>query len=361
MSSCKGSETINSLVSIIVPVYNAEKYIRECIDSIILQTYKNIEIIIINDGSQDNSGDICDNYALQDSRIKVVHTDNEGPSEARNRGIKISKGNLIQFVDADDRINKYMTERLVLSRNFEADLVLCGYKLFKDNNSVSFNEEVIPNNTYNSSLKEFVKHFPEYFRKKLIHSPCNKLFDANLIKKNNLEFPGNIRNGEDLLFNINYLSLCNNITVIQESLYYYIQYNNPTSLTKRYKINYLENRKLVFNQIESFLMKYIEYAPLNHSLIKEIFTNYVINVLENTVQKDFKESKSKSKEEFSAIIKDHWIRNNLTMFKREKTQEKLIYFLLKLRLSIGLKIYFLMKFLFKKRFTKFYRQLKKIN
>ena len=116
-------------VSIIVPIYKVEKYLNRCIDSILNQTYKNIEVILVDDGSPDRCGAICDNYSKIDKRIKVIHKKNEGLAEARNAGIKIATGEYISFVDSDDFINKNMYK--VLYENaikYDADISMCQFK-----------------------------------------------------------------------------------------------------------------------------------------------------------------------------------------------------------------------------------------
>lgn len=122
------------LVSVVIPVYNVEKYIVQCLDSIIKQTYENIEIIIVDDGSTDNCPLICDNYSEKDKRIKVVHKVNGGLSDARNAGIKLSKGEFICFVDSDDYVDKKMIQKLLEGITInDADICCCEYKKVKDN------------------------------------------------------------------------------------------------------------------------------------------------------------------------------------------------------------------------------------
>ena len=117
------------LITIVVPVYNVEKYISDCLDSLISQTYKNIEIILVNDGSKDDSLIICQNYAAIDDRVKVLDVPNGGVSNARNCGIESATGEYIQFVDSDDVITENMTERLVDTMHiYEADMVVCGMR-----------------------------------------------------------------------------------------------------------------------------------------------------------------------------------------------------------------------------------------
>jgi minor teichoic acid biosynthesis protein ggaB len=117
------------LVSVIVPVYNVENYLRECLDSIVVQTYRNIEVILIDDGSNDSSGEICDEYADKDNRIKVIHKENGGVSAARNTGLDIAKGEWISYVDSDDYIESTMLETLIcLAKENDIELAICSFK-----------------------------------------------------------------------------------------------------------------------------------------------------------------------------------------------------------------------------------------
>ena len=117
------------LVSVIVPVYNVENYLRECIDSIVAQTYRNIEVILIDDGSNDSSGEICDEYADKDNRVKVIHKENGGVSAARNTGLDVAKGEWISYVDSDDYIEDTMLETLIcLAKENDVELAMCSFK-----------------------------------------------------------------------------------------------------------------------------------------------------------------------------------------------------------------------------------------
>lgn len=119
---------INTLVSVIVPVYKVEKYLHRCIDSIINQTYKNLEIILVDDGSPDNCGKICDEYAEKDNRIKVIHKSNGGLSSARNAGLDVANGDYVYFVDSDDYIDtKLVEDNLNLAIEHDADMVCFNY------------------------------------------------------------------------------------------------------------------------------------------------------------------------------------------------------------------------------------------
>ena len=125
------------LITVIVPVYNVEKYLRRCLDSIIRQTYQNLEILCIDDGSIDNSGEICEQYAARDARIKVIHQENQGLSTARNRGLDTATGEYIAFVDSDDYIAADVLEQLYQSAvSSDATCVICGYNCVDSNGSI---------------------------------------------------------------------------------------------------------------------------------------------------------------------------------------------------------------------------------
>ena len=127
----------NQLISIIVPIYNVEKYLKQCIESIISQTYRNIEIILVDDGSPDNCGKICDEYSQKDKRIIVLHKENGGLSDARNKGIDIAKGDYLTFVDSDDFVNIDYIEKLYNSIKFNnTKLAQCGISKVDENNEI---------------------------------------------------------------------------------------------------------------------------------------------------------------------------------------------------------------------------------
>ena len=157
------------MVSVIIPIYNVEKYLRQCVDSVISQTYRDLEIILVDDGSPDGCGSICDEYAVQDSRITVIHKENGGLSDARNAGLEIAKGEYIYFLDSDDYIKNDAIEKLVARIEEEnADFVYFDAEtLFEDFEDENYNEEFIRSQYYRTSdgasvLASHIKH-EEYF------------------------------------------------------------------------------------------------------------------------------------------------------------------------------------------------------
>ncbi len=169
----------NGLISVIVPVYKVENYIHECVDSIIAQTYTNLEIILVDDGSPDNCSKICDEYAEKDSRVKVIHQENGGLSAARNAGLDIATGDYIGYVDSDDYIELNMYEELYEAiKEYNSDLSICGVKKFELENRLEVygNKSLTKNEFLKELLSENVKSYV-----------CNKLYKKSLF--DNIRFP----------------------------------------------------------------------------------------------------------------------------------------------------------------------------
>lgn len=317
-----------STVSIIVPVYNAEIRIKKCIESILKQTYKNIEIILVNDGSNDHSGEICDNFAMNDERIKVLHQKNRGPSVARNKGLQVATGEYVQFVDSDDYIDSAMTEKLIKEIKKETQLVLCGYKVIK-------NEKIVYNNIPNvSGVYEktiFLEFFGELYDNLFINSPCNKLFNNRIIKKNNINFPEEINMGEDLLFNIEYLRACDGeISVSQDDSYNYIKHDDY-SLTKIYNKSYFENQKMLYETVKKFLIEANQYKGKNERLVELNFSQVIVSSISKLFQSKSIISNDDIKRQIKKIISNDSVYENAEFMKREDIKLKIVGFLIRNR------------------------------
>ena len=203
------------MISVIVPVYNVEKYLPKCIDSIINQTYTDLEILLIDDGSTDNSGKICDNYAKKDKRIKVIHKKNGGLSDARNTGLNICTGDYISFIDSDDYIEPDMYDKMINTAIAnDIDIISCNYNhIYNEQNFSPFfktnTDELITNKT------KLLKLIFTYQNFDLV--VFNKLYKANLFK--NIRFPKGISPAEDLNILYPLISSSNKFYYINEALY----------------------------------------------------------------------------------------------------------------------------------------------
>ena len=230
-------------ISVIVPIYKVEKYLRKCVDSIINQTYKNLEIILVDDGSPDNCPAICDEYAKKDNRIKVIHKPNGGLSDARNAGLDIATGEYIAFVDSDDYIDLTMYEKLynAIKQN-NCDLAICGFRQVDENDK--------PLN--NGWSKKFVIYEKDHSLDALFTTNIggivvawNKLYKKHIFDI--IRYPkGLIHEDEYIIYDV--IVKCNGIVIIEDQLYNYVQRANSIIGSKPTKkvfdvITALEYRK----------------------------------------------------------------------------------------------------------------------
>lgn len=217
-------------ISIIVPMYNAEKYIDKCLDSILNQTEKEFEVIIIDDGSKDNSLKKCRMYEEKDYRVKVFHQRNTGVSKARNEGIKFCRGEYLTFIDIDDHVDKkYLTKLLQKQKMYNADFVCSGYiieKKYLRRSEVKYEERIIENEDINLEFLEFFKT--------IANAPWGKLYKTDIIKRFNIFFPEEIPYGEDTIFNIEYYTYVKKIVIMSETLYFYNCKNSESAMKKYY-------------------------------------------------------------------------------------------------------------------------------
>lgn len=209
-----------SLVSIIVPVYNAGFYLDACLQSIMQQSWQNWELLVIDDGSSDNSVEICDRYAKSDSRITVVHKHNEGVSTARNIGIRMAKGDYIIFADADDLLPSNSIESRMLHRD-EAELVIAGFRTVNVTGGIS--KEIAIENPQIWSQRMAIENVLLSGEIGYQGYLWNKLFRKEIIDSSNLSFDSTIAYNEDRLFCVSYILRCNRITVIRDVVYLYRQ------------------------------------------------------------------------------------------------------------------------------------------
>lgn len=221
---------MKALVSIIIPIYNVEVYLTKCINSILRQTYRNIEIILVDDGSRDKSPKICDRYQKKDDRVKVVHCKNGGVSAARNIGIDMAQGEYIMFVDSDDWLPKDAIENLVrgIEKN-DADFCYGAIKEIhatKNRIAESIDTVFLRKNAVNELIS---------YLKKAEKAPWAKIYIAKLIKKNSLHFDESVKFGEDTIFLFQYLLLCEKFNSISSIVYFYNRIVPNSASRKQYK------------------------------------------------------------------------------------------------------------------------------
>lgn len=240
-------------VSIIVPVYNVLPYLIESIDSIINQTYKNLEIILIDDGSTDGSGIICDNYAKKDNRIRVIHQENKGLSVARNVGLDNINGDVVAFLDSDDVYSPRFIENMMFTMlHKDVDVVICKYQVCRTIREMSFStkEEKLP--SIDPGKYDRIHALQAYASDKINPMVWNKIYKRTLW--NNIRFPeGHVHEDIDTTFRI--INLCGTIYALDVPLY--LRRIRPNSITTSASKDNAEDCILAFNHFEKFVMERI--------------------------------------------------------------------------------------------------------
>lgn len=301
---------INDLISVIIPVYNVEKYLKDCVESVINQSYSNLEIILVDDGSTDDSGKLCDYYSKNDHRIKVIHKKNEGLGFARNSGLEISRGKFVTFVDSDDYVAENMISNLYenLMKN-KVDECKLGYKKVNNSKKVIFRrtykfELFLGNDVKNEYLPRLIGSLPKK-HDSIEMCVTGTLFRNEIIKKNFVKFPSERELiSEDLIFQLKYLQYAKGaLTITQEDYFYRF---NEKSLSNSYRKDRFEKSIIFYKEVNRLLNEYncstetyfrvkmmlfinlkmcISQEVLNNKLsIKEKITNIHTICCNNTVQ-----------------------------------------------------------------------------
>ena len=309
----------NPLISIIVPVYNVEKHISECIESLLNQTYQNLEIVLVDDGSTDESGKICDKFAQKDNRIKVYHKPNGGVSSARNYGLEKATGKYISFCDSDDQMTSQMIEKLFNAlQEHNVKMAMCGYKQINDNGEKDHKKE---SRLYcidaENDLFEIISS-PELN----LSAVWNKMFEASEIKK--LKFDHSISWGEDQIFVFDFLKNNKEFFYVGEMLYVY-NYKN-SNLSKSLLKNYIEKNIILAKRRSQFLNEIcLNETPAKqwnyYSCIKPLFAGAYL-------EKKFNDKKT-IKKHFKKAKEEEIIKVSLKKLKPKGMEQKLVKYCVK--------------------------------
>ncbi len=254
-------------ISVIIPVYNVEKFLKQCVDSVLNQTYKNIEVILVDDGSYDNCPKLCDNYAKKDSRIKVIHKQNGGLSSARNTGVKYVTGDYIMYVDSDDWIDNDTCENAIIKAiQTDSDVVIWPYireyadnslpKRIFDKNEIIFNEEDVKNKIHRRLFGLVNEELSSPENADSIVTVWGKLYRAELIKNNEIKFVDTklIGTNEDALFNIEIFKNVKKAIFINKYFYHYRK-DNVSSFTTLYKEKLFSQWQHLFDIMKEYIVK----------------------------------------------------------------------------------------------------------
>lgn len=282
----------NPDISIIVPIFNAEKYITRCVQSLLKQTYKNIEVILVNDGSTDKSGTICNELENTDSRIKVIHKINGGVASARNCGIKHTQGRrYISFVDADDFLDADTYENVIkVIENENPDCIDFGWKYINDFNEVTYNLHQLQKNhlltetTIKRDILPPLLNLKKDEKSFVYDFSVNKIYKKDIITDNNIYFDENRKTWEDRVFLVKYLKYCKTYYSIDKCFYNYVSV--PNSLSRRYDLQFFD---IILQNYKS----YVEWFDDEYDFNTQYVHNYWCHSIENMILRSLKEKENR--------------------------------------------------------------------
>ena len=269
------------LFSIIIPVYNAEKYLPICMESLLQQTYKSFEVLLINDGSTDDSGNLCDKYASRDDRIRVFHCNNQGAGCARNVGLDYAVGQYILFVDSDDWLETDTLAIFVQSLKSYDWLIGCSHNCYFNQESLSSVkvDYFYPESTYHSK-SEVRQMYVEIATNGVSHAPHNKVYKREIIEKYRLRFPSRPKY-EDLAFNNAYVDKIDSLVIINEHTYNY-RVSNLEGVAQKLPSNMFEIFIDVNNELINLLKSWGVYHHREQRLLKSQFMMDTASCINNT-------------------------------------------------------------------------------
>lgn len=310
-------ENYEIVFSIIVPIYNCGKFLNKMLDSVLNQTYENFELILVDDGSKDNSYSICQEYEKKDDRITLIHKENTGVSDTRNVGVSIANGKYICFFDADDYVEKDYFESIInmFKKYPNVEFINTGFYSEVHQGEKIFSDIINYNDVFYENQEAIRKDLVILWDKHMLYNPVNKVYLKSIIDKNDLRFPS-YNFGEDMDFNMNYLLCVNNFYNSSKCFYHYIREREGAS-TEKYNENLLQIRENEFYKFNEYFKKwkidykdYIEFSSRRYieralgcaenafrgGLNKKQIKNELKKILDSKVTKEsIKHVKPKSK------------------------------------------------------------------
>jgi glycosyltransferase involved in cell wall biosynthesis len=322
---------MNNYLSVIIPIYNVENYLHKCIDSILNQTFTNLEIILVNDGSTDSSPQICDDYAKKDSRIKVIHQENAGVSVARNNGIEVATGEYITFVDSDDWLEPKMYENMcaISYSELECDVLMCDFTNIKSNSKEQISANIRKGfYTKQQIIKELYPTLlvTEEFGRLPIISVWSCLFSRKILMNNNIKFDSNLKYSEDYLFMADVMIHANSFYYLKNNYFYnYLQYDESRS--KKFQTVWWTNLLYLNDELEKLLINNKEFDFTRQ--IKLQLLHSVLFILNSICKNEGMDFYTKLKE-IKFIVnqpKLNQVFSNLSLKEQRKSLKCLLFFI----------------------------------
>lgn len=330
-------------ISVIVPVYNVQKYLDECIKSILNQTFTDFELILVNDGSTDNSGSICDEYEKSEERVKVIHQENSGVSCARNKGIEISRGQYITFIDSDDFIDKFFFKEAikVLLEN-KSDIYISGVQM-----ETWESDDIVETSLYSIkksqfyTIKELLENMEVSYPQICICGPWCKFYKSSIIKDNGLFFDSDLCYGEDTFFNLSVFKNSKNAFFSNKCFYHYRRAEKDSLYSKFHKDIY-EVVKLVYGKMRD-LFEYLQCTDVAKKRFEKMYFNLLVGGI-HEYYRFYKKTTNKEKKMLIKKISDDPFAFKNGIRNLDGAKNKVFYVLFKLKLHMLIAMIFKIKY-----------------
>lgn len=328
---------VADLVSIIVPAYNSEKYLDQCVESVLRQSYEKLELILIDDGSTDGSGEICDGHAGNHGMITVIHTANNGPAAARNEGIKRSRGEFIYFMDSDDIMEKEALKELIENyKQHKSDMITGDFYSISNGNYGPGFKGVFPGSE--KLGKQDVMNYARKYLKKpnrftLFAYSWGRLFKASIVKRNNIFFDADLHTFEDVAFNFSYLRFADGVFYLAKGIYGHQIHDNYMSATMT--ITGDPKRMFGYGSALAEIGKFLEYGGSNADVKKEVghaFVSLTIIQLVRICGQINNDNRKKIYELVRGTVCDPELRGNLACYSPTEGDSRILPVLMKLKL-----------------------------
>lgn len=310
-------------VSIIMPVYKVEDYVGKSIESIQAQTYSNWELYAVDDGSPDNSGAVCEEYAAKDPRIKVLHKENGGAPSARNMAIDLADGDYFYFMDSDDWTEPTMLEDMVtLAEKHDSQLVVAGYYIdtYYNDEEKFTQEQVVPAIAFESQ-RHFRENAHKLFDQNLLYTPWNKLFEAKYIRENELYFPNTF--WDDFPFNLSVVRDVERVVVTDGKYYHFIR-KRAESETAKYRSDMYDKREEEHGWMTELYQYWDVTSPEIEEFIARRYIERVIGCIENVTNKNCTLTPAEKKAQIKKMINAPAVRDALRKAKARSLYMKVM-------------------------------------
>lgn len=317
------------LISIIIPIFNAQDYIEQCLNGILTQNKKNIEIILINDGSNDKSDEICRKYSVEYENIIYINQCNKGVSDARNNGIDKSKGKYITFIDIDDEVkNNFLDKILYEIKNENIDLFMWGIEYQWITGKVINKLEAVKYDTQKYTIDKFSRKVTKYLNEFYFNFVWNKLYKRDIILKNKIKFDNNFKRSEDLLFNLEYIKYVKYVKVLEDILYIH-KNTNKGSITQTYDSKQYENEKIIYKKMNETMKILKCNNDYNIKNIDKYFIDMSFSILSYLINRNYGLAYKEKRQAIIKIIKDSELKVILQRNKDSRKLNKVLYFIVK--------------------------------